>query len=210
MGKYFSRSKWKYVFYTVSHPNDGYYWIRHGEKGSVPIAILLVIIFSFSFSMNRLCASFVVNDLDPRAVNSITELGSVLLLYLLLCVANWSITCLLNGEGRLKDIAIAIGYAMVPFIFSFTAATLISQFIADGEEAFYIIILGVGIMYGTIMMLVGIMQVHNYSLAKTLGTLVLTLIAVFIIIFICLLLVDLVNQIIGFIYSIYIELVFRT
>lgn len=209
MSKYFSSEKIKYVFYTVSHPVDGYYWIRHMDKGSVPLALILVILFSLSFSFNRLFSSFVVNVIDPRTVDSLRELGAVLLLYLLLCVSNWSITCLLQGEGRLKDIAIAIGYAMVPLIVAMNLGTIVSLFIADGEEAFYYLILVVGIAYGLIMMLLGIMQVHNYSLAKTLLTLILTLVAAFIIIFIALLLVDLMNQIYNFFYSIYIEIVFR-
>ncbi|NLP17015.1 MAG: YIP1 family protein [Clostridiales bacterium] len=209
MNKYFSKEKIKYVFYTVSHPVDGYYWIRHIDKGSVPIAIILVVLFSLSFSFNRIFASFVVNEIDPRTVDSLSELGGVLLLYALLCIGNWSVTCLMQGEGRLKDIAIAIGYAMVPFIISINLATIVSLFIADGEEAFYYLILVVGIAYGLIMMLLGIMQVHNYSLSKTLLTLLLTLVAVFIIIFIGLLLVDLMSRIYSFFYSIYIEIVFR-
>lgn len=209
MNKYFSKEKIKYIFYTVSHPVDGYYWIRHTDKGSVPIAIILVVLFSLSFSLNRISASFVVNEIDPRTVDSLTELGGVLLLFALLCISNWSVTCLMQGEGRLKDIAIAVGYAMTPFIISVNLATIVSQFIADGEEAFYHLILLVGIAYGLIMMLMGIMQIHNYSLAKTLLTLILTLVAAFIIMFISLLLVDLMNQIYGFFYSIYIEIVFR-
>ena len=31
MGKYFSKEKWKYMFYTITHPMDGYYWIRHQD-----------------------------------------------------------------------------------------------------------------------------------------------------------------------------------
>ncbi|HKL79256.1 MAG TPA: YIP1 family protein [Mobilitalea sp.] len=209
MTKYFSKDKWKYLFYTVSHPVDGYYWIRHQDRGSVLIAIILVILFSFSFSLNHLLSSFVVNEIDPRTIDSLNELGGVLLLYGLLCVSNWSITCLMEGEGRLKDIAIAIGYMMVPLIISFNLATIVSLFIADGEEAFYYLILFVGIAYAVIMLLLGIMQVHNYSLAKTLVTLFLTMVAAFIIIFIGLLLADLVNQIYSFFYSIYIEIVFR-
>lgn len=209
MAKNFSKDKWKYLFYTVSHPMDGYYWIRHQERGSLPIAIILVIVFSFSFSFNRLFSSFVVSELDPRMVDSLNELGGVLLLYGLMCVSNWSITCLMQGEGRLKDIAIAIGYATFPLIISFNLATIVSLFIADGEEAFYYLIMAIGIFYGGIMMLIGIMQVHNYSLAKTLGTLLLTMLAAFIIIFIGLMLADLINQIYNFIHSIYIEIVFR-
>lgn len=185
MKQLFSRDKWSYVFHTVSHPADGYYEIRHRERGSVPIAVLLVVLFSFSFSINRTAASFIVNDVDPLDVNALTELISVLLLYLLFCVGNWSITCLMEGEGRLKDIAIAIGYAMVPMIVCFNLATILSQFVAQNEEAFYFMVLGIGIAYGLFMILIGIMQVHNYTLGKTMVTILLTFISMFIIILWC-------------------------
>ena len=45
MKSLFSKEKWQQLFYTVSHPSDGFYWIRHGEKGSVAIAILMVVLF---------------------------------------------------------------------------------------------------------------------------------------------------------------------
>ncbi|MCM1191220.1 MAG: YIP1 family protein [Butyrivibrio sp.] len=210
MGKYFSKEKWKYMFYTITHPMDGYYWIRHQDRGSVPLAILMVILFSVSFSSNRLLASFVVNDIDPRGVDSLYELIGVLAAYLLLCVSNWSITCLMNGEGRMKDIAIAVGYGTVPITIMMFLGTLVSQFVADDEQAFYTMILAVGIAYGVIMVLVGIMQVHNYTLGKTLITLFLTLVAVFIIIFLLLLLSNLLGMVVNFVRSIYTEIIFRT
>lgn len=205
----FSGEKWKYAFYTVSHPMDAYYEIRHRERGSVPVAVVLVMLFSFSFSINRIAASFVVNNVYPLSVNALTELIAVLLLYLLFCVGNWSITCLMEGEGRLKDIAIAVGYAMIPIIVCYNIATIVSQFVAADEEAFYWVILVVGIAYGLLMMLMGIMQVHNYTLGKTLVTIFLTFIAMFIIIFIVLLFADLITQVYNFFYSIYQELIYR-
>ena len=210
MKELFSKQKWKYLLYTVSHPSDGYYWIRHQEKGSTAIALLLVILFSFSFSLNRMYASFIVNDLEPWRINALPELGGVLLLFFILCVANWSVTCLMEGEGRMKDIMIAIGYAFFPMIVGLNLGTLVSQIVAENEEAFYGIILGLGVAYGVIMMMIGIMQVHNYSLGKTLGTLFLSVIAVFIIIFLGLLLVDLVTRLFTFFKSVYTELSFRT
>ena len=209
MKQLFSKDKWQYAFYTVSHPADGYYEIRHRERGSVPVALVLVMLFSFSFSINRTAASFIVNDIDPLEVNALTELVSVLLLYALFCVGNWSITCLMEGEGRLKDIAIAIGYAMTPMIVCFNIGTIVSQFVAQNEEAFYYMIVAVGIAYGLFMMLIGIMQVHNYTLGKTMVTIFLTFIAMFIIIFSVLLFADLITQVYSFFYSIYQELIFR-
>lgn len=205
----FSREKWKYLFYTVSHPTDGFYWIRHQERGSVGIAVLLVILYAGCFSMNRIYASFVVNSIEPRTVNSIAELGGVAALFLVLCVGNWSVTCLMDGEGRFKDIVIAVGYSMLPVIVTTVLATLISQGVAENEEAFYGILMGIGTAYTVIMMLIGIMQIHNYTLGKTLITLFLTILAVLIIIFLSLLVINFITQVYGFLRSIYTELIFR-
>lgn len=210
MKKYFSREKWRYLLYTMNHPMDGFYWIRHRDYGSVPIAILLVICFSLCFSLNRISANFIVNDIEPTTVDSLEELSGILLLYALLCVANWSITCLMNGEGRMKDIAIAIGYGCAPLIPAFLLATAMSHFITEEEAAFYSMVIGLGIAYGAILVLIGIMQVHNYTLSKTLQTLLLTFVAVLIIIFVALLLADLIGQVVNFIRSLYIEIIFRT
>ena len=209
MGKYFSKDKWSYMFYTIAHPMDGYYWIRHRDRGSVPLAIFMVFLFSCSFTANRLLAGFVVNDIDPRGVDSLYELMGVLAFYLLICVSNWSVTCLMNGEGRMKDIAIAVGYGTVPMTVTFILATVLSQFLADDEQAFYGLLIGVGVAYGVIMILMGIMQVHNYTLGKTLTTLFITVLAAFILIFLVLLLSNLLGMVWNFFRSIYTELIFR-
>lgn len=209
MRKSFSKAKIKYLFYTLTHPMDGFYEIRHRERGSVPIAVLSVILFSFVYSMNKMTASFIVNDIDPRTVDSLNDLSGVLLLYLLFCVGNWSITCLMNGEGRLKDIATVLGYSLTPMTISYVIATIVSQFVAQNEESFYSIIIMIGTAWTVLLALAGVMIVHNYSLAKTLLTIILTVVAMLIIVFIVMMLSDLVNQVYGFGYSIYTELLFR-
>lgn len=211
MSKAFGAEKWKYMLFTITHPVDGYYWLRHDDsKGSVPIAVVLTVIFACAFSANRLLASFVVNDLDPRGVDSLYELLGVLAFYLLICVSNWSITCLMNGEGRLRDIAIAIGYGTVPMTIGLVLGTILSQFLADEEQSFYTIVVAIGIAYGAIMMIIGIMQVHNYTVGKTLATLILTFIAMLIIVFVIMLLSNLLGAVYNFFKSIYTEIIFRS
>ena len=206
----FSKERWKYLFYTVFHPNEGFYWIRHQERGSVWIALLLVIVYAVAFSCNRIYSSFVVNDIEPRSVNMIAEMAGVLILYFILCVGNWSVTCLMEGEGRFKDIMIAIGYSLVPMICTTVLATVVSQAVAENEEAFYYILMGLGMAYSLILMLIGIMQVHNYTLGKTLITLFITVVAVFIIIFLAMLVLNFITQVYSFLRNIYTELIFRT
>ncbi|MBR6172514.1 MAG: YIP1 family protein [Eubacterium sp.] len=209
MKQLLSKDKWKFMLYTVSHPADGYYEIRHRERGSVPIALILVVLFSIAWSINRISAGFVVNSIDPREVNSISELFTVLLFFVLICVSNWSITCLMDGKGRLKDIIIAVGYSTIPATVCILIGTLFSQFVSKDEAAFYTMICGIGIAYTLFMMLIGIMTVHSFTLGKTIITIFLTIVALLIIIFILLLLVDLVNQVYSFLRSIYQELMFR-
>lgn len=210
MKKYFSKEKWMYLFHVLTHPVDGFYEIRHREMGSVPIAIIVMILFSFCFSMNRMIASFVVNDIDPRTVDSLQELGAVLLLYVLLCIGNWSVTCLMEGEGRFKDILTAVGYSFTPMIFAYIIGTAFSQIVAADEEAFYGIIIGVGVLYTAALLLIGIMTIHNFTLGKTLLTLIITFLAVLLIMFIAIVMIDMLTQVISFFRSIYTELLFRT
>ena len=100
-------------------------------------------------------------------------------------------------------------FALVPMIVTFNIGTIFSQFVAQNEGAFYWMIIGVGIAYSVFLALIGIMQMHNYTLGKTLLVILLTFVAMFIIIFVILLFVDLINQVICFFYSIYQELIFR-
>ena len=207
---FFKNEKLWYPFHTLSHPMDGFYEIRHREMGCVPLAIFLVFCYSFCFSMNRILASFIVNDVDVRTVNSFTEMIAVFMLFFLFCVGNWSVTCLMGGEGRFKDIVIVVGYSMLPLILTYIPAIIISQGIAANEEAFYTIIIGLGTAYAVIMGLMGIMTIHNFTLGKTIITIFLTFVAMFIIIFVLVMLTDLVSQVYGFFHSIYLELLYRS
>ena len=209
MKNLFSKEKWKYLFYCLSHPSDGFYEVRHRERGSVAIAWVMVLLFGISYTINRLCASFIVNDVDPRSVDTLTEIEGVLILVLLLSVSNWSVKCLMNGEGRLKDIMTIIGYSLTPCVLVYVPATLISHFVAQNEEAFYTLLMGVAMAYSLILMLVGIMIVHNYTLGKTLLTILLTFFAMLVIIFVVMMIYSLIGQVFTFFRSIYLELYFR-
>ncbi|HEX3021342.1 MAG TPA: Yip1 family protein [Lachnospiraceae bacterium] len=203
------KEKFRYIFYVVCHPFDGFYEVRHRQKGSVFLAILLILWFGFSFSFNRRYASFVVNNVNPRAVDCRMEMLAILAAVILFATANWSITCLMEGEGRFKDIVTVVGYAMLPMGLAFLPATFISQFIASNEEGFYYVLLGISIIWFLLLVLIGIMTVHNFEFGKTILTIILTFVAMLFIIFIILLLVTLIQQVIEFFKGIYTELIMR-
>ena len=193
----------------MTHPADGFYEVRHRERGSLAIAWVLVLLFGISYTVNRLCASFIVSDVNPRDVDTLQEIVGVILLFVLLSISNWSVTCLMNGEGRLKDIMTIVGYSLTPCVCLYIPATILSQFVADNEEVFYSLIKGIAMGYTLIIMLIGIMIVHNYTLGKTILTIVLTFFALLVILFVVMMIYSLIGQVITFFHSIYLELYFR-
>jgi hypothetical protein len=209
MGKYFSRERVGYMFRVLSSPVDSFYEIRHREQGSVPLALICVFMLSVFFTINRIFAGFIVNDVNSRDINGFNEMGVFFLILGLVSVGNWSVTCLMNGEGRLKDIVTVVGYAMLPIALILGPATILSRVVTEEESAFYSILVGFGVAWAGVLLLLGIMTVHNYTLLKTIITLLLTFITVLILVFLGMLIIDLISQVYAFLYSIYTELVFR-
>ena len=203
------KEKLLYPFYVITHPFDGFYEIRHRGKGSVPVALLLIFLFALSFSLNRKYASFVVNLVNTRYVDSRSEMIGIFLAVLLFSTANWSITCLLEGEGRFKDILTVLGYSMLPMVLTFLPITILSWFIAADEEGIYSLLKGLSILLFIVLLVIGIMIIHNFGFGKTLFTILLTFVALLIIIFIIMLLFALVNQVYLFLRSAYTELILR-
>lgn len=203
------KEKINHLFYTLTHPLDGYYEIRHRDKGSVPVALVILLIVGIAFCVDKRYASFTVNITDVRNVKSMLYIGSVILLFFLFCIGNWAVTCLTNGEGRMKDIIIATGYGLLPIPMLFIPGTIISHFLAGDEKVFYNIFIYAGVVWALIMVIMGNMVVHNYTVTQEILTLIFTIVAMIIMLFIMLLFYSIFGQIVEFIKSLYTEIIYR-
>lgn len=203
------REYFKSPLYTVMHPADGFYDMKYEKKGRVSIIFVNIILFWISYSFQKQYAGFVMNENHPMHFNSLMDLLTIVLIFTLWCVGNWSITTLMNGEGRFKDIAMAAAYSLTPMILTFIPATLFSNVLIEAEEEFYFIIMGISIIWFLILLFVGTMSVHAYTAGDTLKTIFLTFIAIMIILFIMMLIGSLTSQVWNFFRSIYTEIIYR-
>ncbi len=195
--------------YTLFHPVDGFYEMKHEKKGKRSIMIINLLLFWISFSFQKQYTGFVMNENYPFSFNTFMDLLGLLLFFILWCVGNWSVTTLMGGEGKIKEIAMATAYALTPMILVFIPATIISNFMINTEKEFYFMLLTISIVWFSILLFIGIMSVHDYSVTKTVATIVLTFASMLVILFIILLMTMLVQQMYIFIRSIYIELIYR-
>ena len=203
------RDYYKLPLYTICHPVDGFYDMKYENKGKMSIIYVNLILFWISFSFNKQYTGFVINETNPMNANTFFDLFSILAIFLLWCVANWSITTLMNGEGKFKDIAMATAYALTPMILVFVPATLFSRLLVQDEAAFYHMLMGGSIALFVILLFFGILTIHNYTVAKTIITLILTFISICLILFLMLLMGSLLQQVATFVRSIWTEIIFR-
>jgi sugar lactone lactonase YvrE len=196
-------------FYTMLHPFNGFWEMKFENKGRIKIAVGILFLLVLFTIVKRQYSGFVVNFNNPAGLNSIDELKYVVLPFLLWCVANWSLTTLMDGVGKFKDIVMAAGYSLMPFVIIYLPQTLYSNIITANESAFYYLLNTVAVVWFIGLLFIGTMTVHQYSPGKTVVTMLLTLVVIGIILFISVLFFSMLQQMISFVKSFYQEMSFR-
>ncbi|WP_028609008.1 Yip1 family protein [Paenibacillus harenae] len=199
----------KYTLHVAFHPFDGFWDLKYENKGKLRIALAILFGVTVMMILKRQYAGYVVNYNYPLDLNSIDELKYIVLPFLLWCVANWSLTTLMDGEGKFKEIVIATGYAMLPLILIYLPNILLSNVITLREASFYFLLESVATLWFVWLLFIGTMTVHQYTVMKTIMTMLLTVVVMGIIIFLGLLFFSLIQQIVSFVYTIYQELSLR-
>jgi len=199
----------KLPFYIMAHPFDGFYALKHQKEGRLWLAIVMFLLVCVSYSFNNQYASIVVNERNPLSLNSFRDFNMLVGMLILFCVSNWSVTSLTDGEGKFKEIVMAVCYAMIPLVLTIAPAAILSNFFSQEESGFYYMILSVGVAYFIFLVFAGLITIHNYTATKALITVFLTFVALLVIVFLITLLFTLWQQLWVFVYSIYTELMFR-
>jgi len=199
----------RFPAYILFHPFDGYEEFKRYKKGKLSVAIVFIILFAYFqiFSFTNL--GFLINENNPLELNSLEEIFSVTLIVFLFSVGNWSITTLMEGKGSYKEILMVTGYALFPMIIIGFPSVILSNFLTLDEMAFYDLLVGISYVLTGWMLFMGILNIHEYGLFKTILTFIATFISISVMIFVGLLFFDLIQQIIAFVASIIDEINLR-
>jgi len=115
----------------------------------------------------------------------------------------------MDGEGTIKNIAMATGYALLPMILIRVPLTIVGNFLSYDERAYFNFFVSFATIWTGFLIFSGIMTVHQYSVFKTIFTLLLTILSMAVIVFIGVVFFSLGSQLVGFVYSIYKEIMLR-
>lgn len=199
----------KYSGYILSHPIRGFYEMRFEGQGNLWSCIILLGLMAMATVCSQLYSGPIFNTTNIREFNIVLQISTVLLPVILWCVANWSITVLMDGEGRFVDIFMATCYATMPYMVTTFIGVLMSNVITLDEATFMNLVVYIGLFFTALLLFSGMMTVHQFTVKKAIFALILTIAAMVFIAFLAVMFLSIVNQLINFIKGIYVELELR-
>ena len=199
----------KFAFYCMTHPLDGYWDLTHEKRGSMAVANTILILTLVARVTSLQFTSFIFNQVYWPEVNIFMYLGSILFPLALWVVGNWALTTLFDGKARLPQIYMATCYAMLPYpLFQFPLI-IFSNVVTVNEAEFYTLINTIVLIFCGIYIVVAMMQIHEYTMSKTILFTAFSIFAMLVIVFILLLFFSMISQGIAYFVSIVREILFR-
>ena len=199
----------KYSLYVLTHPFDGFWDLIHEKRGSMAAAHTLLILTFLTNLWSMRFTNFMFNDVRWERINIWQQVLGILAPLLIYCLANWCLTTLFDGKGRLRDIYMGMCYSLTPYIILVNPVTIISNFVTDEEGAFLAYFQGLALIWAAVWILISVMQIHDYSLFKAIMAIAFSAVGMMIIVFLIMLFFSLVSDAVAFFISIGKEILFR-
>ena len=203
------RQTLKYALHVITHPFDGFWDLIHEKKGSIAAANTFLALFLIIRVLKLICTNFQFISAPVQHINVFEEMGSLLLPFIVLCVANWAMKTLFEGKGRFKDIYMGMCYALVPYIIIQLPMILVSNMLTYEEGSFYSVLLSFSVIWCVFLVFIGLMEIHDYGPGKTFIFLIVTVVGAGVILFLMLVFFSLLSDAVAFFVSFYREIVFR-
>ena len=198
-----------YPFHLIFHPFDGFWDLKHEKRGSVRSAFLILVITIAAFTYQGVGTGYIFNPRQSGYLNIFGQILSVSVPLLLWVVANWCLTTLFEGEGSLKDIFVAACYSLTPMPLLIIPSVILSNVLAASEVQIINLLVDVAFVWMFVLLFLGMMVTHDYSMLKNVATTVGTIVGMAFIMFLAILFSSLMAKIVGFISGIIVEINYR-
>lgn len=204
-------NKGRYIspFYVMLHPFNGFYEIRFKERGSILFSCLILVGTFLAHIIRMQFTGYVFNSYSGQVINIPYQIFQVLVLFGVFIVCNFAVGELNNGKGFFRHVFVSTAYALLPFILCSLGATLLSNVLSLREEALLTFLSQLGVWWSVLLIVVSQIQMHMYSLGKTLLSLLYTVFGMVCVAFVAITLFSLTGQLGTFLTNIYNEIIFR-
>ncbi len=201
--------KYKYPFYIMFHPLNGFEEMKYRNGYSVFIS---VVIFIFAVMLEIVNKQFTGNQIAIYDVDKVDLLITLILRFAVIfiwAISNWSFCVLMDGKGTFSKIWVISNYSLVPYIVINYICIILSNVLIREESVFLSWLIMLGILWSVVLIITGIMAIHEFTFSRTIYTIILTLLGMLIILFVIFLIFSLFQQVTSTIITIFNEIAFR-
>ena len=200
-----------YCCYCLTHPFEGFFRMKEDKrKQSMAATIILYALLAVSAIAKQQLTSYMFANVESQLnLDVLKMVFTTLLPYMLWVVSSWCFTSLMDGEGNLKDIFCATAVAAFPVIAVNIVLIPLSYLMTSDESNLYDFISALGTILMVAYMFLSMMSTQQYSVLKAIGTAILTVVGMAVIAFVVILFFYLIQQVWGFISSVFSEISYR-
>lgn len=158
------------VWTVMIHPWDGFWQLKRENRGSMVTALVLIAL-AFSLRVADLMfTSYQIANIDARDASLLVEAVRILLPWILFCICSYGVTAIFEGEGFFRDIVIATGYSVGPYLLTKPIGIALSHILTRTEKSYLESLDFATLVWIGILIIMHIQTTHNYTLRKTFGT----------------------------------------
>lgn len=192
-----------FMFRFIKQPVDSFYYIKRNYRGSLLFAGLLyswvVVVRVLSLYLTGFIFNPYVSLADIQVEN---EILITLVLIFIWNAANYLVSTISDGEGRVRDVVIGTAYSLFPFALFALPIALISNVLTQNEVFIYTFSLNIMWVWIGMMLFIMVKEIHNYSFSETVRNVLVTIFTMALFLLTAYILYVLFNQLFDFISAI--------
>ena len=165
-----------FMFRFIKQPADSFYYIKNNFRGSLKFAFLIyfwvIVVRVATLYVTAFVFNPYVSTTDIWVENEIVITGGLLILWNL---ANYLVSTISDGEGRVRDVIIGTAYSLFPYALFALPIALLSNLLTLNEVFLHTFSLNLMYVWMGIMLFIMVKEVHNYTFSETVRNVLITL-----------------------------------
>jgi len=199
-----------FMFRFIKQPSDSFYYIKKKYRGSLLFAGLLYVWVLVVRVLSLYVTGFTFNSYtslsDIRIENEVLYTAVLIFLW---NAANYLVSTISDGEGRVRDVVIGSAYSLFPYVLFALPIALISRILTFNEVFVYSFSQNIMWFWTGLMLFIMVKEIHNYSISETIRNVLITLFTMALFVLTGYILYVLFNQLFDFVSAIFQEVRLR-
>ena len=186
---------------------------QRGEPQFKRLTVILVLsILALALGVNIFSIYFThypLASVSVRKANLLLECGKLFVPVLTWVLASYAMTTILDGATKIGEAMLYNALALVPYVLFTVPAVLLSRIMDGGQAGLYFAVTGGLLLWVAALMIVGIKEMNEYTIRKTLLVVLLTIFTMAVIWATAVLLFTISSQFVTMIREVYYEIIYR-